>query len=113
MGWSAPACKGYQYVNIDDCWQVSRDGQGIIVADPTRFPSGIKTLADYVHSKGVKLGVYTDAGTLTCQKRPGSLDHELQDMKTSWGMDYVKIDWCYAQGLDPKVQYAKWRCGPF
>jgi alpha-galactosidase len=102
---------GYQYVNIDDCWQVSRDAQGNIVADPTRFPGGIKVLADYVHSKGLKLGVYTDAGKLTCQKRPGSLDHELQDAKTyaSWGVDYVKVDWCYAEGLDPEVQYAKFR----
>jgi alpha-galactosidase len=102
---------GYQYVNIDDCWQVSRDAQGTIVADPKRFPSGIKALADYVHSKGLKLGVYTDAGRLTCQKRPGSYEHELQDAKTyaSWGVDYVKIDWCHAEGLDPQVQYAKFR----
>ncbi len=102
---------GYKYVNIDDCWQVSRDAQGTIVADPSRFSSGIKALADYVHSKGLKLGVYTDAGTLTCQKRPGSLGHELQDAKTyaAWGVDYVKIDWCHAEGLDPEVQYAKFR----
>jgi alpha-galactosidase len=102
---------GYQYVNIDDCWQVSRDAQGNIVADPARFPSGIKALADYVHSKGLKLGVYTDAGRLTCQKRPGSLDHELQDAKTyaSWGVDYVKVDWCHSEGLDPEIQYAKFR----
>ena len=102
---------GYQYVNIDDCWQVSRDAQGTIVADPKRFPSGIKALADYVHSKGLKLGVYTDAGRLTCQKRPGSYEHELLDAKTyaSWGVDYVKIDWCHAEGLDPEVQYAKFR----
>jgi alpha-galactosidase len=102
---------GYQYVNIDDCWQVSRDAKGTIVADPTRFPGGIKVLADYVHSKGLKLGIYTDAGTLTCEKRPGSLNHELQDAKTyaSWRVDYVKIDWCHAEGLDPKVQYAKFR----
>jgi alpha-galactosidase len=102
---------GYQFVNIDDCWQVSRDAQGTIVADPTRFPSGIKALADYVHGKGLKLGVYTDAGTLTCQKRPGSLGHEIQDAKTyaSWGVDYVKVDWCHADGLDPEVQYAKFR----
>jgi alpha-galactosidase len=102
---------GYQYVNIDDCWQVSRDAQGAIVADPKRFPSGIKALADYVHSKGLKLGVYTDAGRLTCQKRPGSYEHEVQDAKTyaSWGVDYVKIDWCHAEGLDPEVQYAKFR----
>jgi alpha-galactosidase len=102
---------GYQYVNIDDCWQVSRDAQGNIVADPARFRSGIKALADYVHGKGLKLGVYTDAGRLTCQKRPGSFDHELQDAKTyaSWGVDYVKVDWCYSEGLDPEVQYAKFR----
>ena len=102
---------GYQYVNIDDCWQVSRDAQGTIVADAARFPSGIKALADYVHSKGLKLGVYTDAGTLTCEKRPGSLGHELQDAKTyaAWGVDYVKIDWCHAEGLDPEVQYTKFR----
>ena len=102
---------GYQYVNIDDCWQVSRDAQGNIVADPTRFPSGIKALADYVHSKGLKLGVYTDAGRLTCQKRPGSYEHEVQDAKAyaSWGVDYVKVDWCHAEGLDPEVQYAKFR----
>src|ERR1700751_2060070 len=73
---------GYKYVNIDDCWQVSRDVHGTMVADPAKFPSGIKALADYVHSKGLKLGVYTDAGTLTCEKRPGSLGHELQDAKT-------------------------------
>ncbi len=102
---------GYKYVNIDDCWQVSRDAQGTIVADPTRFPSGIEALADYVHRKGLKLGVYTDAGRLTCEKRPGSLDHEVQDAKTyaAWGVDYVKIDWCHAEGLDPEVQYAKFR----
>ena len=102
---------GYQYVNIDDCWQVSRDASGTIVADPARFPSGIKALADYVHDKGLKLGIYTDAGTGTCEKRPGSLNHEVQDAKTyaSWGIDYVKIDWCNAEGLDPEVQYAKFR----
>jgi alpha-galactosidase len=102
---------GYQYVNIDDCWQVSRDAQGTIVADPTRFPAGIRALADYVHSKGLKLGIYTDAGTLTCEKRPGSLNHEVQDAKTyaSWEIDYVKEDWCHAEGLDPRVQYAKFR----
>jgi alpha-galactosidase len=102
---------GYQYVNIDDCWQVSRDSNGTIVADPVRFPNSIKALADYVHSKGLKLGIYTDAGTMTCEKRPGSLDHEAQDAKTyaSWGVDYVKIDWCHTEKLDPEIQYAKFR----
>ena len=64
---------GYQYVVIDDCWQVSRDQNGNIVADPERFPSGIKSLADYVHSLGLKFGIYSDAGSLTCKERPGSL----------------------------------------
>ena len=102
---------GYQYVNIDDCWQVSRDAQGTIVADPQRFSSGMKALADYIHTKGLKLGLYTDAGTGTCEKRPGSLNHEVQDAKTyaSWGIDYVKIDWCNSEGLDPEVQYARLR----
>ncbi len=102
---------GFQYVNIDDCWQESRDSAGNIVADPARFPGGMKALADYVHAKGLKLGIYTDAGTMTCEKRPGSLDHELQDAKTyaAWGVDYVKIDWCHTEGLDPQKQYAKFR----
>jgi len=102
---------GYQYVNIDDCWQVSRDSSGRIVADPVRFPTGIKALADYVHSKGLKLGIYTDAGTMTCEKRPGSLDHEAQDARTyaEWGIDYVKIDWCHTEGLEPQKQYEKFR----
>ena len=102
---------GYQYVNIDDCWQVSRTADGSIVVDPDHFPNGMKALANYVHSKGLKLGVYTDAGRMTCQKRPGSYEHEVQDAKTyaSWDVDYVKVDWCYSDGLDPIVQYAKMR----
>jgi alpha-galactosidase len=102
---------GYQYVNIDDCWQVSRDANGTIVADSAQFPSGIKALAEYVHAKGLKLGIYTDAGTQTCQGRPGSLNHEMQDAKTyaEWGIDYVKEDWCHAEKLNPEVQYAKFR----
>jgi alpha-galactosidase len=102
---------GYKYVNIDDCWQIGRDSQGTIVADPATFPSGIKALADYVHSKGLQLGIYTDAGRLTCQKRPGSYQHEVQDVDTyaAWGVDYVKIDWCAAEGLEPEVQYTKFR----
>ena len=102
---------GYEYVNLDDCWQTSRDSSGAIVADSSRFPSGIKSLADYVHAKGLKLGVYTDAGTATCAGRPGTLNHEQQDAKTyaSWGVDYVKEDWCSTSGLDPATQYAKFR----
>ena len=87
---------GYQYVVIDDCWQISRDESGNIVADATRFPSGIKALADYVHSKGLKFGLYSDAGAKTCQGRPGSQGHEYQDalQYARWGADYLKFDWC-------------------
>jgi len=87
---------GYQYVVIDDCWQVSRDADGNIVADPQRFPSGIKALADYIHSKGLKFGLYSRAGTNTCGGRPGSLGHEIQDARSyaAWGVDYLKFDWC-------------------
>ena len=87
---------GYQYVNLDDCWQISRDADGNIVPDAAKFPSGIKALADYVHSKGLKLGIYSDAGELTCAKRPGSIGHEYQDalQYAKWGIDYLKEDWC-------------------
>jgi alpha-galactosidase len=100
---------GYQYVNIDDLWQGERDADGNITADKTRFPSGIKALADYVHSKGLKLGIYSDAGTKTCGGRPGSLNHELQDAKTyaSWGVDYLKYDWCNVTGLKAPEAYKK------
>lgn len=102
---------GYRYVVIDDCWQVARDANGALVADPARFPHGIKALADYVHSKGLLFGIYTDAGTNTCQGRPGTLGHEDQDARTfaAWGVDYVKEDWCHAQNLDAPTQYAKFR----
>jgi alpha-galactosidase len=102
---------GYRYVVIDDCWQVARDAHGVIVADSSRFPHGIKALADYVHSKGLAFGIYTDAGTKTCQGRPGTLGHEEQDARTyaSWGVDYVKEDWCNAAGLIAQTQYAKFR----
>ena len=73
---------GYEYVVIDDCWQVDRDADGEIVVDPERFPSGMKALAEYVHSKGLKFGIYSDAGTATCQGRPGSRGHEYQDART-------------------------------
>jgi alpha-galactosidase len=87
---------GYQFVIIDDCWQTGRDAAGNIVADAEKFPSGIKALADYIHAKGLKFGIYTDAGTMTCAKRPGSIGHEYQDAKqyANWGVDYLKEDWC-------------------
>jgi alpha-galactosidase len=96
MASNGMAAAGYQFINIDDCWQSSRDGNGVIVADPVKFPSGIKALADYVHSKGLKLGVYSDHGTATCQGRPGGYGYEYLDALTyaSWGVDYLKYDNC-------------------
>src|SRR3989338_4777477 len=73
---------GYQYVVIDDCWQVARDSAGTLVADPQRFPGGIKALADYVHGLGLKFGIYTDAGLKTCQGRPGGHGYQAQDART-------------------------------
>lgn len=98
---------GYEYVVIDDCWQVGRDSSGKIIADPERFPSGIKALADYVHSKGLKFGIYSDAGTMTCAKRPGSLGYEKMDALTynDWGVDYLKFDWCHTKNLKPSETY--------
>jgi alpha-galactosidase len=102
---------GYHYIVIDDCWQTSRDAEGIIVPDSTRFPHGIRALAAYIHSRGLLFGIYTDVGTMTCQRRPGSLGHEQQDAETyaAWGVDYLKADWCHSQGLDARVQYTKLR----
>lgn len=87
---------GYEYIIIDDCWQVNRDENGNIIADPERFPSGMKALADCIHAKGLKLGLYTCAGTETCMKRPGSRGYEFQDARTyaEWGIDFLKSDWC-------------------
>jgi alpha-galactosidase len=102
---------GYQYVVIDDCWQVSRDAVGNIVADPQRFPAGIKALADYVHSLGLKFGIYSDAGSKTCAGRPGGLGHEYQDalQYAAWGVDYLKYDWCNTTTQDAKASYSNIR----
>ena len=102
---------GYQYVVIDDCWQVSRDAAGNIVADAQRFPSGIKALADYVHSAGLKFGIYSDAGSKTCAGRPGGLGHEYQDaiQYAAWGVDYLKYDWCSTTTQDARASYANIR----
>ncbi len=99
---------GYQYIVIDDCWQVERDRDGNIVPDPKHFTSGIKALADYVHSRGLKFGIYSDAGSMTCAKRPGSLGHEYQDalQYAAWGVDYLKYDWCNTTTQDAKAAYA-------
>jgi alpha-galactosidase len=99
---------GYQYIVIDDCWQVERDPSGNIVPDAKHFPAGIKALADYIHSRGLKFGIYSDAGTMTCAKRPGSLGHEYQDalQYAAWNVDYLKYDWCNTSTQDAKAAYA-------
>ncbi|XP_051121618.1 alpha-galactosidase 1-like [Andrographis paniculata] len=100
---------GYKFVNIDDCWaEGSRDSKGNLVPKKSTFPSGIKALADYVHSKGLKLGIYSDAGFYTCSKTmPGSLGHEEQDAQTfaSWGIDYLKYDNCHNDHTSPTLRY--------
>nr|ACG38718.1 alpha-galactosidase precursor [Zea mays] len=112
---------GYTYVNLDDCWADSertkevarvllRDLVGYMVANPKTFPSGIKALADYVHSKGLKLGIYSSAGTRTCSNRmPGSLGYEERDAKmfASWGVDYLKYDNCYRDGTPETVRFGR------
>ena len=101
------AAKGYTYVNLDDCWASFRNPNGTIHADPITFPSGIASLADYVHAKGLKMGVYTDLGYETCAGRPGSLNYEAIDALTyaSWKVDYVKVDNCNTDGSAPEVRY--------
>lgn len=98
---------GYQYVNIDDCWHGERDSLGFIRPDSARFPSGMKALADYVHDRGLKLGVYSDAGSKTCGGKPGSRGYERQDALTyaKWGVDYLKYDWCNTEQLNAHGAY--------
>ncbi|XP_053688227.1 alpha-N-acetylgalactosaminidase [Sabethes cyaneus] len=93
---------GYDYVNIDDCWStMERDSTGRLVADPQRFPNGMKYLADYIHSKGLKFGLYQDIGTKTCAGYPGMKDYFEIDAQTfaDWDVDFIKIDGCYADEL--------------
>lgn len=91
---------GYEYLVIDDCWSVKgkRDGDGNLLADPAKFPGGMKTLVDYVHSRGLKFGIYSDAAETTCAGYPGSLGFEEQDaaLWASWGVDFLKYDYCAA-----------------
>ena len=98
---------GYEYVNIDDCWQLGRNPDGTIQVDTQKFPSGMKALADYVHSKGLKFGLYSSAGYFTCQDRAASLGYEMIDAKTyaDWGVDYVKYDFCFS--TSPKIKGPK------
>ena len=106
---------GYEYVVIDDCWQVDRDENGEIVVDKDRFPHGMKYVADYVHSKGLKFGIYSCAGSKTCAGRPGGRGHEFQDARTyaSYGVDYLKYDWCNTTTQEAKSSYTTMRDGLF
>lgn len=95
---------GYEYIVIDDCWsEKQRDSNGKLVPDHWKFPEGIKPVADYVHSKGLKFGMYSCAGTHTCGGHPGSFEHEFDDAETfaEWGVDYLKYDYCYKPDYIP------------
>lgn len=93
---------GYSYLVIDDCWSLKERGRdGRLVPDPKKFPNGMKAVADYVHSKGLKFGMYSCAGSLTCAGYPGSFEHEFEDAQTfaEWGVDFLKYDYCYHSGI--------------
>ncbi|KDR23773.1 alpha-N-acetylgalactosaminidase-like [Zootermopsis nevadensis] len=99
---------GYEYVIIDDCWlALERDSDGRLQPDPQRFPSGIKALADYVHSRGLKFGIYEDFGTYTCAGYPGVVGHMQTDAQTfaDWEVDYVKLDGCWSKPEDMDTGY--------
>lgn len=99
---------GYTYLVLDDGWMsMQRDSAGFLVPDPKKFPHGIKSVIDYVHSKGLKFGLYNCAGTLTCAGYPGTRGHEYQDALryAQWGIDYLKFDWCSADGINAKEAY--------
>ncbi|WP_225974102.1 glycoside hydrolase family 27 protein [Arachidicoccus ginsenosidivorans] len=99
---------GYTYLVLDDGWMsMQRDSLGYLVPDPVKFPHGIKAVIDYVHSKGLKFGLYNCAGTLTCAGYPGTRGHEYQDARryAEWGIDYLKFDWCSSDGLNAQEAY--------
>ena len=101
---------GYNYINLDDCWASHRDKTGTIVADKNKFPNGIKYLADLAHKNGLKFGIYTDRGRLTCAWKPGSYGYEQQDADTyaSWGIDYVKEDSCFSFTVTHQEAFAEY-----
>ena len=99
---------GYQYFVLDDGWMaMERDKDGNLVADPKKFPNGMKEFSDYVHSKGLKFGIYNCAGTKTCAGYPGTRGYEYQDARlyASWGVDYLKFDWCSSDGINAREAY--------
>lgn len=105
---SGLAKAGYNYVNLDDCWEASeRNADGELYGDPTAFPDGMKALGDYIHNAGLLYGVYSSAGTATCQGRPASLGYETVDAQSfaDWGVDYLKYDNCNNEGIPPTQRY--------
>lgn len=99
---------GYVYLVLDDGWMaMERDSLGNLVPDPVKFPNGLKAIVDYVHSKGLKFGLYNCAGTLTCAKYPGTRGYEYQDAKNyaAWNIDYLKYDWCNTKGITAQEAY--------
>lgn len=102
---------GYEYIVIDDCWHGERDSLGFIHPHPEHFPSGMKALIDYIHSKGLKFGIYSCAGSETCAGKPGSRGYEFQDAITyaQWGVDYLKYDWCNTENLNSIGAYTTMR----
>jgi alpha-galactosidase len=99
---------GYQYFVLDDGWMaMDRDQNGNIVADSVKFPHGMKAFADYVHAKGLKFGIYNCAGSKTCAGYPGTRGHEYEDARryASWGVDFLKYDWCNTDSLNPPEAY--------
>ncbi len=103
---------GYTYLVLDDGWMLrDRDSIGNLVADPAKFPQGMKVVVDYVHSKGLKVGIYNCAGATTCGGFAGSRGHEYQDARlyASWGIDYLKYDWCNTPKLNAEAAYTTMR----
>ncbi|WP_417291011.1 glycoside hydrolase family 27 protein [Corallibacter sp.] len=103
---------GYEYIVLDDGWMAKeRDKNGNLMAHPEKFPSGMKALADYIHSKGLKFGLYNCAGATTCAGYPGSRGHEYQDalLYASWDVDYLKYDWCDTDKLNAEGAYITMR----
>ena len=102
---------GYKYINLDDCWQKSRDENGVILPDNETFPDGIEPLVEYAHYKGLYFGLYSDAGYNTCAERPGSLGYEEIDAATyaKWKVDYLKYDNCNNDGSSTKIRHGKMR----
>lgn len=103
---------GYTYIVLDDCWSLKeRDADGNLVPDPAKFPSGLKALGEFLHARGFKFGIYGCAGAKTCGGYPGSMGHEYQDARTfaSWGVDYLKYDWCSSGTRDAREAYTTMR----